>query len=62
MTYPQPIHESPQHTQTKSQKGDKTKTGTQHHTLLNTGAKEIQHLNPSGPNQAPAFSSMDYHD
>ena len=45
-------------------KGDKAKIRTQQYIKLNTGAKEIQQVNPGGPdnrqaNQAPTISSID---
>ena len=52
------------HTNQDIYQGDKAKIRTQQQIKLNTGAKEIQQVNPGGPNkqpkhQAPTISSID---
>ena len=55
---------SPRTYKSRYQKGDKAKVRTQQYIKLNTGATEIQRVNPSGPansqkHQAPTISSID---
>ena len=39
-------------------KGDKAKIRTQQYIKLNTGAKKIQHVNPSGPGNNQSIKTI----
>ena len=63
------LHENPpnlskhnllEHTN-KDIKGDKAKISTQHNIRLNTGAKEIQQANPSGPDNSQSIRPLPSH-
>ena len=55
------MHHLLEHKINQDMKGDKTKIMIQQYTKLNTGTKEIQQVNPGGPDNSQSIRLLPYH-
>ena len=55
------MHHLLEHKINQDMKGDKAKIMIQQYTKLNTGTKEIQQVNPGGPDNSQSIRLLPYH-